>query len=209
MTPVTTVTEVSDAVQRAKTGATTYCTNFFPTQPKLQGWIDHGELAGEFQDRVTFFGRKDRDFWHSYFCAPDVGTLEREVAESSFLRTERVAVDLVGNEAIGLQSGGGLAGELASLWVDGLPPDNIAKESEKIDKSTVADVTTVAYRTQGGKVKQATASAGPASWPRNARRKAARHIRRSPSAPSVHRARRARVGRPVRGRGLSGSPAGE
>jgi predicted Zn-dependent peptidase len=53
---------------------------------------------------------------------------------------------LVGNEAIGLQSGGSLAGELASLWVDGLPPDNIAKESEKIDKSTAADVTTVAKK---------------------------------------------------------------
>jgi zinc protease len=50
---------------------------------------------------------------------------------------------LVGNEAIGLQSGGGLAGELASLWVDGLPPDNIAKESEKIDKTTAADVAAV------------------------------------------------------------------
>jgi zinc protease len=53
---------------------------------------------------------------------------------------------LVGNEAIGLQSGGGLAGELASLWVDGLPPDNITKESEKIDRSTAADVTTVAKK---------------------------------------------------------------
>jgi zinc protease len=53
---------------------------------------------------------------------------------------------LVGNEAIGLQSGGGLAGELARLWVDGLPPDNIAKESEKIDKSTAADVTAVAKK---------------------------------------------------------------
>jgi predicted Zn-dependent peptidase len=53
---------------------------------------------------------------------------------------------LVGNEAIGLQSGGGLAGELASLWVDGLPPDNIAKESEKIDKLTAADITAVAKK---------------------------------------------------------------
>jgi predicted Zn-dependent peptidase len=53
---------------------------------------------------------------------------------------------LVGNEAIGLQSGSGLAGELASLWVDGLPPDNIARESEKIEKSTPADVTTAARK---------------------------------------------------------------
>jgi zinc protease len=53
---------------------------------------------------------------------------------------------LVGIEAIGLQSGAGLAGELASLWVDGLPPDDIAKESEKIDKATAADVTAVAKK---------------------------------------------------------------
>ena len=99
MRPVTTVAEVLDAVQRAKTGAAAYCTNFFPAQPKLQGWIDHGELAGEFRERVAFFGRKDRDFWHWYFSAPDVGTLEREVAESPFLQTERVTVDLVGSEA--------------------------------------------------------------------------------------------------------------
>jgi zinc protease len=53
---------------------------------------------------------------------------------------------LVGNEAIGLQSGSGLAGELASLWVDGLPPDNIAQESEKIEKSTAADITAAARK---------------------------------------------------------------
>ncbi|HST08735.1 MAG TPA: pitrilysin family protein [Terriglobales bacterium] len=53
---------------------------------------------------------------------------------------------LVGNEALGLQSGSGLAGELASLWVDGLPPDNIAKESERIEKSTATDVTIAARK---------------------------------------------------------------
>jgi zinc protease len=53
---------------------------------------------------------------------------------------------LVGNEAIGLQSSGGLAGELAGLWVDGLPPDDIARESEKIDKTTAADVTAAARK---------------------------------------------------------------
>ena len=53
---------------------------------------------------------------------------------------------MVGNEAIGLQSGSGLAEELAKLWVDGLPPENIARESEKIEKSTAADVTTAARK---------------------------------------------------------------
>jgi hypothetical protein len=99
MRPVTTVAEVLDALQRAKTGATNYRTNFFAAQPKLQGWVDHGELLGEFRERATFFARKDRDFWHWYFCAPDARTLAREAAEWPFLRSERVAVDLVGTEA--------------------------------------------------------------------------------------------------------------
>lgn len=99
MKPVTMAAQVLGAMQRAKTGAAAYCTNFFPTQSKLQAWIDHGELVGEFRDHAAFFVRKDRDFWHWYFCAPDRVTLEQEVAEWRFLRAERVAVDLVGNEA--------------------------------------------------------------------------------------------------------------
>jgi len=99
MRPVTTAAQVLDAMQRAKAGASAYCTNFFPAQPKLQGWIEHGELLGEFRDRSAFFARKDRDFWHWYFCAPDVETLQREMGELPFLRIERAAVDLVGSEA--------------------------------------------------------------------------------------------------------------
>ena len=53
---------------------------------------------------------------------------------------------LVGIEAIRLQSAAGLAGELAALWVDGLPPEEIARHSEKIEKSTVADVTSAARK---------------------------------------------------------------
>ncbi len=51
MNPVTTVGEVLDAIQRAKAGASAFCTNFFPAQAKLQGWIDHGELLGELPRR--------------------------------------------------------------------------------------------------------------------------------------------------------------
>lgn len=53
---------------------------------------------------------------------------------------------LVGIEAIRLQSGTGLAAELADLWVDGLPPEEIARHTEKIEKSTPADVTTIAKK---------------------------------------------------------------
>ena len=100
MAPVTTIAEVFDAIQRAKAGASAFCTNFFPAQGKLQGWIDHGELLGEQRSRSAFFLRKDREFWHLYFCASNVATLQQEIAVLPALRTERVAVDLIGNEAV-------------------------------------------------------------------------------------------------------------
>jgi GNAT superfamily N-acetyltransferase len=100
MDPVMTVGQVFDDIQRAKAGSSAFCTNFFPAQRKLQGWIDHGELLGELRDRSAFFLRKDRDFWHLYFCAADVATLQREITALPCLKTERVAVDLVGSEAV-------------------------------------------------------------------------------------------------------------
>jgi ribosomal protein S18 acetylase RimI-like enzyme len=98
MSPVTTVAQVFDAIQRAKAGAPAFCTNFFPTQAKLQAWVDHGELLGEFRDRSAFFARKDRDFWHLFFCAKDVASLQQNITTLPALKVERVAVDLVGSE---------------------------------------------------------------------------------------------------------------
>jgi ribosomal protein S18 acetylase RimI-like enzyme len=100
MSPVSTVSQVFDSIQGAKAGAPAFCTNFFPTQSKLQGWIDQGELLGERRDRSAFFLRKDRDFWHLYFCAPDLATLQQEVTALPVLKTERVTIDLVGSEAV-------------------------------------------------------------------------------------------------------------
>jgi ribosomal protein S18 acetylase RimI-like enzyme len=98
MTPIQTPGEVFDAIQRAKAGATAFCTNFFPVESKLRGWINHGELFVELRDGATFFFRKDRDFLRFYFCAADVAVLQREIAASPGLKTERVITDLVGNE---------------------------------------------------------------------------------------------------------------
>jgi len=100
MDRLTTVTQVYDAIQGAKAGASAFCTNFFPAHGKVQGWIDHGELLGELRGRSAFFLRKDRDFWHLYFCASNVAALQREITAFPGLKTERVAVDLVGSEAV-------------------------------------------------------------------------------------------------------------
>ena len=53
---------------------------------------------------------------------------------------------LVGLQAINLQSSGGLAGDLANLWINGLPPEEIARHSEKLEKSSAADVSAAAKK---------------------------------------------------------------
>ena len=99
MTPIQTPGQVFDAIQRAKAGARAFCTNFFPVELKLRGWINHGELFVELRDGATFFLRKDRDFLRFYFCAADVAALQREITAWPGLKTERVLTDLVGNES--------------------------------------------------------------------------------------------------------------
>jgi hypothetical protein len=99
MSPVTAIAQVLDAIQAAKAGGKGFCTNFFPAQAKLQAWIDHGELVGELRGHAAFFARRDRGFWHLYFCAPDLGTVRAEFGTLSNLQTEPLAIDLVGAEA--------------------------------------------------------------------------------------------------------------
>jgi len=99
MSLIQTAGQVFDAVQKAKAGATAYCTNFFPVETKLKSWIDHGEMDMELHDGAAFFFRKNRDFLHFYFCAADAMTLQREITTLSRMKTERIVTDLVGNEA--------------------------------------------------------------------------------------------------------------
>jgi predicted Zn-dependent peptidase len=50
---------------------------------------------------------------------------------------------LIGNRAISLQSRASVASQLAALWVDNLPPDELGRESERMEKVTVKDVAEV------------------------------------------------------------------
>ncbi len=99
MQPAVSIREVGEAVNRARTGASEYCTNFFPSPQKLQGWIDHGELLCDERAGVPFFLRKDRGFWHLYFCAANPATLQRAIAALPILGTDHIVLDLVGTEA--------------------------------------------------------------------------------------------------------------
>ncbi|HWX22370.1 MAG TPA: hypothetical protein VN578_20915 [Candidatus Binatia bacterium] len=96
MSPVQTVGDVFNAIQQAKAGAPAFCTNFFPVQTKLQGWIDHGELLMERRDGAALFLRRDRDFYHLYFCAASPAALWPKLFSVAGVDTERVVVDLVG-----------------------------------------------------------------------------------------------------------------
>jgi ribosomal protein S18 acetylase RimI-like enzyme len=99
MSSIQTPGQVFDAVQRAKTGATDFCTNFFPVESKLHDWIHHGKLFAENHNGAAFFFRTDRDFRHFYFCAADRTALAQGMAALPGLKTDRVVTDLVGNES--------------------------------------------------------------------------------------------------------------
>ncbi len=99
MQPVDTVNQVFTAIQRVKSKAPGFCTNFFPVPQKLQSWIDHGELFCEHQSEAAFFLRKDRDFWHIYFCAANGEALKREFTALPDVKIKSMVMDLIEREA--------------------------------------------------------------------------------------------------------------
>ena len=92
------ISEVGDAVNQAKAGSAGYCSNFFASPQKLQSWISHSELFCDQHDGATFFLRKDRDFWHLYFCAANSTVLQPALAAQTILKNEPVVLDLIGKE---------------------------------------------------------------------------------------------------------------
>lgn len=98
MTRVTRLNDVLEAVQRARQHAPHFCTNFFPVEPVLRLWIQQGELTARSEAGCAFFLRRDRDFLHLYFAAPEPAALDHGLAALPPLRAERVVVDLIGRQ---------------------------------------------------------------------------------------------------------------
>lgn len=96
MAPLTRLNDVLEAVQRARRNAPDFCTNFFPAEPLLRLWIQQGDLRARSEAGCAFFLRRDRDFFHLYFAAPEPGALERGLAGLADLQSEPVVVDLIG-----------------------------------------------------------------------------------------------------------------
>ncbi|HSU52585.1 MAG TPA: GNAT family N-acetyltransferase [Candidatus Dormibacteraeota bacterium] len=107
MSPVTTVSQVFDSLQKVKAGASDFCTNFFPVQAKVQSWIDHHELFAEERPGVAFFERKDRDFGHLYFSAGETALLARELPSipGSAGVSPASEIGILSTDVIGQESG--------------------------------------------------------------------------------------------------------
>jgi hypothetical protein len=99
MTVVRTPEQVAEAIQQVKAGAADFCTNIFPSQPRLKGWIDRGELACEMHPGTVFLLRRDRDFQHLYFSASEPASLQRDLERLQCLASERITADLIGSGA--------------------------------------------------------------------------------------------------------------
>jgi hypothetical protein len=99
MVPIRIVTEVMEAIDLVKADAPAFCTNFFPVYPKIQSWIDRQELLVQVSKGAVCFLRRDRDFWHFYFCAASPDVLQGAIEAVSALRTDRVSADLLGHGA--------------------------------------------------------------------------------------------------------------
>lgn len=100
MQPVKTVNQVFTAIQQVKSQTPAFCTNFFPVPQKLQNWIDHGELFGEYHSEASFFFRKDHDFWRTYFCAANAEVLKRELTTLPEAKNQPLVLDLIERETV-------------------------------------------------------------------------------------------------------------
>lgn len=99
MVPIRTTQEVYDAIQQAKAGAvaTTFCTNFYPTAQNLEMWIAQSELEVVNYSQASFFLRRDRDFWHLYFCSSNTEALRMALNDLEELKTKPIVTDVVGS----------------------------------------------------------------------------------------------------------------
>ena len=100
MQPVDKVDRVFTVIQRVKSSAPAFCTNFFPVPQKLQNWIDHGELFYEHRPEAAFFFRTDRDFWRVNFCATNGEALKRELMALPDVKMKPMIMDLIEREAV-------------------------------------------------------------------------------------------------------------
>lgn len=94
---IDTISYVFDAVERTKATAADFRTNLLLDRRKLEPWIERQDMLAETCDGCAFFLRKDRDFFHLYFCAADTSALARGFGISDALRAKPLVIDVLQN----------------------------------------------------------------------------------------------------------------
>ena len=115
-----------------KAHANALCTNIYPAPDKIEGWITHHQLQARCCGDAVFLLRRNRDFWHLYFCARDLEALRRGLAELHKIKSMPVVCDLIGNAR-------SLARIAAALGEAGLRP---YKELVRMARTTPQQPTT-------------------------------------------------------------------
>jgi len=112
VSPVTSTKQVLELIQEVKTGAASYCTNFYSSPQKIVNWVEHGELfAGRYGNAVLLL-RKNAGFSHLYFGATSPDALAQGIHSWPQRNQEAIVVDLIGREpdvagSLGIWEGNG------------------------------------------------------------------------------------------------------
>jgi zinc protease len=104
----------------------------------LQGFRSAGTLRTEADVRNAVTAPSLNEIFYEMNRLATTSPTDRELQQAKRF--------LVGIEAIQLQSRDAVAGELASLWIQGLPPSEIGAYGQKISAMTAADVDAVASK---------------------------------------------------------------
>jgi GNAT superfamily N-acetyltransferase len=91
--------DVSKIIASIKHGSKDYITNFYPNDEKINFWINGNFLFSKNFGNTVFFFRKDRNFYHLYFCSKDSTTLKISLKDLFSQSTDIIVVDLVGSES--------------------------------------------------------------------------------------------------------------
>jgi len=99
MTRVRTAGEVLEAIQKVKSGATAFCTNFFPSKPSSKNGSHMESFSAKCKTARPSFCAKTVTSLIYIFALKNPAALEREFQQLPLMATEKLATDLVGAEA--------------------------------------------------------------------------------------------------------------
>jgi ribosomal protein S18 acetylase RimI-like enzyme len=91
---------VYDIIASIKKGSNDFITNFYPDDEKLNYWIDKQIFFFKYFANTVFFFRKDRDFYHLYFCSKNLINLSVDLKIINNQFSEIFVSDCIGTEPL-------------------------------------------------------------------------------------------------------------